>query len=132
MRRKDFAELFETMLADGASASTVNRTLVTCKAMWFFALERELIERNPLQRFHRYQRTASDTGRQVKRDAYSEAEVRALLAGARGYERPLIGLLVLAGLRAGEVYALRACDIDLDAGAVRIARSWDHRGNICR
>jgi integrase len=98
--------------------------------MWFFALERELIERNPLQRFHRYQRTATDTGPQVKRDAYSEAEVRALLAQAQGYERPLVGLLVLAGLCPGEVYALRACDVDLDGGAVRIAWSWDHRGNI--
>jgi integrase len=29
-----------------------------------------------------------------------------------------------------EVYALRACDTDLDAGAVRIARSWDHRGGL--
>ena len=130
VRRKDLAELFEAMLADGASASTVNRTLVTCKAMWFFALQRELIERNPLQRFPKYQRLATDTGRQVSRDAYGEGEVRALLAAARAHERPFIGLLVLAGLRPGEVYALRASDIDLDAGAVRVARSWDNRGGL--
>jgi integrase len=130
VRRKDFAELFEAMLADGASASTVNRTLVTCKAMWFFALQRELIERNPLQRFPKYEPLATDTGRQVNRDAYNEAEVRALLSAARGHERPFIGLLVLAGLRPGEVYALRASDIDLEAGAVRVARSWDHRGGL--
>jgi integrase len=130
VRRKDFAELFEAMLAAGASASTINRTLVTCKAMWFFALERELIERNPLQRFRPYQRTAEDTGRRVNRDAYSEAEVRAILGAARGHERPFVGLLVLAGLRPAEVYALRASDVDLEGGAVRIARSWDHRGAL--
>jgi integrase len=37
---------------------------------------------------------------------------------------------VLGGLRPEEVYALRACDVDLNAGAVRIAPSWDHRGGL--
>jgi integrase len=98
--------------------------------MMFFALERELIERNPLLRFHKYERTATDTGRQVNRDAFSEAEVRALLASCQGFERPFIGLLGLGGLRPGEVYALRAGDVDLNGGAVRVARNWDHRGRL--
>jgi integrase len=130
VRRNDFAQLFDDMRAAGASASTINRVLRTLKAMWFMALERELIERNPLTRFRPFERTTADTGRQVNRGSYSEAEVRALLAAAQDHERSFIGLLVLTGLRPGEVYALRVCDLDLTAGAVRVARSWDHRGGL--
>jgi integrase len=130
IRRSDIAEFFDDMRAKGKPAATINRTLRTMKAILFFALERELVERNVMQRFRPYQRTATDTGRQVSRDAYSEAEVRALFSAARDHERPFLGLLVLAGLRPGEVYALRACDLDLDAGSVRVARSWDHRGRV--
>jgi integrase len=130
LRRNDFGQLFEAMRDAGASASTINRTLTAAKALMFFALERELIERNPLQRFRPFQRTATDRGRRVNRGAYSESEVRALLAAARAHERALLGLLALAGLRPGEVYALRASDLDLTGGAVRVARSWDHRGGV--
>jgi integrase len=35
-------------------------------------------------------------------------------------------LLVLAGLRPGEVLALRVSDFDLDAAIARITRSWDY------
>jgi integrase len=112
------------------AGAAVNRTLTAAKALMFFAMERELVERNPLQRFRPYERTATDPGRRVNRGAYSEAEVRALLAAARPHDRALLGLLALAGLRPGEVYALRASDLDLTAGAVRISRSWDHRGGV--
>ena len=130
IRRTDIAEHFDAMRQAGKPAATINRTLRTMKAILFFALERELIERNPLQRFRPYERTAKDTGRRVNREAYSEAEVRALFTAARDHERPFLGLLVLTGLRPGEVYALRACDVDLDGGSVRVVRSWDHRGRL--
>jgi integrase len=45
-------------------------------------------------------------------------------------ERPLIGLLVLAGLRPGEVLALRVLDCDLDAATARITRGWDYAGRV--
>ena len=43
--------------------------------------------------------------RAVARGAFSEAEVRAILAAAEPDERPLIGVLALTGLRLGEAYA---------------------------
>ena len=33
-------------------------------------------------------------------------------------------------MRPGEAYALRWLDLDLEDGAARIARSWDHRGQL--
>ena len=64
----------------------------------------------------------------MKRDVFSEAEVQAIIGAARPHERALIGLLCLTGMRPGEAYALDWSDVDLMAGAVRIVRSWDHRG----
>jgi integrase len=130
VRRFDFDQFFQAMRTAGASASTINRALTTAKAMWGYALDRELIQRHPLQRFRPFKRTKNDTGHRVNRGAYSEAEVRALLAAATDHERAFIGLLVLAGPRPGEVYALRTSDLDLAGGAVHIARSWDHRGGV--
>jgi integrase len=126
IRRSDVAEYFDSMRAKGASVETVNRTLRTMKAVLLFALERELLERNVMQRFRPFEGGKEE--RHVNRDAYSESEVQAILAAAKTQERALIGLLALAGLRPGEAYALDWSDVDLDGGCLRVARSWDHRG----
>src|SRR4029077_5479626 len=92
----------------------------------FFALERELLERNVMQRFRPYEGGKDE--RHVMRDAFSESEVQAIIAAARPQERALIGLLCLSGLRPGEAYALDWSAVDLEAGCLRVGRSWDHRG----
>ncbi len=130
LRRNDFAELFAKMMAYKVPASVINRCLTAAKALFFFALDRELIERNPLHRYKPYKKSAGDTGSTRKRGAFSEAEVRAILAAAHGMERPFIGLLVLAGLRPGEVLALRVSDCTLDAATARITRGWDYAGRV--
>jgi integrase len=66
--------------------------------------------------------------RAVKRGAFEESEIRALLGAARSQERALIGLLTFTGLRPGEAFALRWQDVDLEAGAALVARNWDFRG----
>jgi len=127
IRRQDAADHFERMRAKGATSQTVNRTLRTLKAVLFFALERELVERNLLQRFRPY--PASQGERGVARGAFSEAEVRAIIAAAEPGERALIGVPALAGLRPGEAYATDWADADLKAGVLHVRRSWDHRGS---
>jgi integrase len=114
------------MRAGGATVQTVNRTLRTMKAVLFFAMERELVERNVMQRFRPFEGGKDE--RHVSRDAYSETEVHAIIAAAKPHERAMIGLLTLAGLRPGEVYALDWSAVDLEAGCLRVVRSWDHRG----
>jgi integrase len=124
IRRADIAEHFDGMRGKGATVQTVNRSLRTLKAVLFFALERELIERNVMQRFRPYEGGTSTR----QRDAFSEREVQAILAAARPHERALIGLLCFTGLRPGEAYALDWSAVDLEAGSLRVERSWDHRG----
>ena len=126
IRRNDFADLFAKMLEEKAPASTINRTLTAAKALMFFALERELVERNVLHRFKAYKKAKDDAGATRKRGAYNEVEVLSLLNAAHGMERSFIGLLVLAGLRPGEALALRLPDFNLDGAKVRITRSWDY------
>jgi integrase len=126
IRRADIADHFDAMRSAGATVQTVNRTLRAMKAVLFFALERELIERNVMQRFRPFEGGKSE--RHVSRGAFSEAEVQAVIAAARPHERALIGLLCFTGLRPGEAYALDWSAIDLEAGCLRVLRSWDHRG----
>jgi integrase len=126
IRRADIADHFDAMRSAGATVQTVNRTLRAMKAVLFFALERELVERNVMQRFRPFEGGKSE--RHVSRGAFSESEVQAVIAAARPHERALIGLLCFTGLRPGEAYALDWSAIDLEAGCLRVLRSWDHRG----
>jgi hypothetical protein len=68
IRRQDIAERFDAMREgrarnqDGkpASVQTINRTLRAMKAVLFFALERELVERNVMQRFRPFEGAKSE------------------------------------------------------------------------
>ncbi|HEY4012000.1 MAG TPA: tyrosine-type recombinase/integrase [Polyangiaceae bacterium] len=50
-------------------------------------------------------------------------EVEDLVAQSTGWVRIALGLGVYAGLRSGEIRALRVADIDLDQGIVRVVRT---------
>jgi integrase len=126
IRRSDIADHFDAMRSAGATVQTVNRTLRAMKAVLFFALERELVERNVMQRFRPFEGGKSEW--HVSRGAFSESEVQAIMTEARPHERALIGLLCFTGLRPGEAYALDWSAVDLGAGCLRVLRSWDHRG----
>jgi integrase len=126
IRRSDIADHFDAMRAQGATVQTVNRSLRAMKAVLFFALERELVERNVMQRFRPFE--GGQNERHVSRGAFSESEVQAIMAAAKPNERALIGLLCFTGLRPGEAYALDWSSVDLEAGCLRVLRSWDHRG----
>jgi len=126
IRRTDIAEHFDAMRESGATVQTVNRTLRTMKAVLFFALERELVERNVMQRFRPFEGGKSE--RHANRGAFSETQIQAIMGAARPLDRVLIGLLCFTGLRPGEAYALDWSAVDLEAGCVRVLRSWDHRG----
>jgi integrase len=126
IRRPDIADHFTAMRKEGATVQTVNKALRAMKAILFYALEAELVERNVLQRFRPF-----EGGKQhVKRDAFTETEVRALLGAAHPVEMALIGLLCFAGLRPGELYALEWQNLDLEIGCARIVRSWDSQGKV--
>jgi integrase len=129
IRKADFKSHFTHMRESGASIATINKTLGVAKTILNFALDQELVERNVLARFRRYQRDQNDKSqRRVQRGAFSEPEIRQLLSAARPNERALIGLLCFTGARPGEAFALDWSAVDLEAKTLHIGRSWDHRG----
>jgi integrase len=129
LRKADIRAWLAELLEAGKSIELVNRVIRVFKTVLFHGVvDLEVLERNVLLRFKQYERTETSPGRRVNRAAFSEDEVRALLAAARPHERALIGLLCFTGMRPGECYALRWADVDLEAGCARIARTWDWRG----
>lgn len=60
----------------------------------------------------------------VKRVA-APAEVEAMIAAVDGPDRPLWATAFYGGLRRGELIGLRATDIDLATGVIRVERGWD-------
>ena len=129
LRKADVRAWLGELIESGKSVELVNRIIRVLKAVLFHGVaDLEVIDRNVMLRFKQYERTESSPGRRVARDAFSEAEVQAILEAARPHERALIGLLVFTGLRPGEAFALDWSAVDLTAGSLRVERSWDHRG----
>lgn len=126
VRKADLREHFNALRADGKSTATVNKAIRAFKALLNFALDSEWVDRNPLARFRPFEKVKGE--RRVKRGAFTEAEVRAILEAAKPRDRALIGLLCFTGMRPGEVYALDWHSVDLAAGRLEVRRSWDHRG----
>ena len=76
------------------SAELMKRIIRVLKTVLFHAVTGlEVLERNVMLRFKQYQREEGSADRRVKRDAFTEAKVRALLGAGRPQERALIGLL---------------------------------------
>ena len=63
-----------------------------------------------------------------KRDRIaSPQEAAALIDALRPSDRALWGVAFYAGLRQGEIAALRWSDIEWDAGVINVVRGWDWR-----
>lgn len=122
---RPWTELFNKLRKGGASVELRNRCMRVARAMMNFACKQGLIEARPT--FEADTAQPDDTSRKVNRRALTEEEVRAVLAVARPAERTLFGMLLLTGIRPGEAYALRVCDLDLTGGAARICRNYDFR-----
>jgi integrase len=126
IRRSDVRTYMNELRAGGATVSTCNRIIRTMKAVLFYALGEELVERNVMHRFDLIQ--GGEDERHVVRQPFTVEEIAAIRAAAKGRERLFFDILVATGLRPAELYALAWEAIDLQRGALRVERSWDHRG----
>jgi integrase len=118
-------QLVDELLASDASPSSVRNTLDPLRAIYRRAIQREQVAINPTSNLD-----VPSSRRKPVRIA-PPAQARALLDALPSEDRATWAAAFYAGLRRGELRALRCSDIDLGASTIRVERSWDqHEGPI--
>jgi integrase len=117
--RNDVQDLVDKLVAEGWNASTVVVTIAALRVIYKRALARSEVAVNPLVGL---QLPAVRGGR--TRIA-TPSECQALLDALPVRDRALWATAMYAGLRRGELMALRIEDIDLERGVIRVRRGWD-------
>ena len=123
--RLDIQDLVDQMLGKERDASTIRNTLIPLRAVYRRALARGEVAINPVSGVE----LPSVRGRRDR--IASPREAAALIGAVREEDRAVWAAAFYAGLRLGELLALRDGDVDLEAGVIRVERSWDpHVGVI--
>jgi integrase len=119
VRRVDLQDLVDKLHAAGLAASTVQCSILPLRAMYRRALARGEVAINPTTGLE----LPAIRGRRDR--IVSPAQAAKLLAALPETDRPLWATALYAGLRRGELMALRWEDVDLEAGVIRVRRGWD-------
>jgi integrase len=107
------------LLEGGLAPPTIDVTLLPVRAIYRNAFDRGDVAANPCERLRL---PRSDR----RRDRIADPrEAAALIAAIVPEDRPLWATAMYAGLRRGELQALRAGDVDVAAGLLRVERGWD-------
>jgi integrase len=114
----DLLDLKEHLQGEGCSGSTIRNTFVPLQAIYRRARRNGTVPVNPTVDL-----SLPTAG--VRDRAATPAEVTDLLAPLADIERALWATAFFAGLRRGEMRALRGRDVDLDAATIRVERGWD-------
>jgi len=117
--RTDLQDFTDRLRAEGHAASTVQCTLLPLRAIFRRELARGRIAVNPTSGL---EVPAIRGGRDRIADP---GEAAKLLAAVPEADQAMWATAMYAGLRRGELLALRVEDIDLDAGVIRVWHGWD-------
>jgi integrase len=117
--RRDVQRVVDRMVADGVPASTITNSLDLLRVVVRRALRDDELSVSPLSGL---ELPRQDNRRE--RVAWTD-EARLLIAALPEPDRALWATAFFAGLRRGELRALRISDVDLDDGWIRVRRSWD-------
>lgn len=121
LRRRDVQELVDELVGRGLSGSRVRGIVMPLRSICRRAIRNDELSVNPTAELDL---PAADG---VRDRVASVPEAEALLAALPGADRPLWATAVYAGLRRGELRALRWADIDDDVTVISVKRSWDER-----
>jgi integrase len=120
----------DNLAANGRSAAMVRAVRVSLGALLSDAQERGLVVQNAVKDLGRKKGKTQAAARhkeqvQVGVDIPMPAEVRAMLAAAKGKPRVFLMTAILTGLRSSELRGLRWTDLDLDKATVTIRQRAD-------
>lgn len=119
VRRSDVQAFVDDLLARKSASSTGN-AINPLQAFYKRAMDREEVAFNPTEGID------VPTGKtQRPRRIVPPAEASALLAALPSEDRPIWATAFYAGLRRGELQALRCMDIDLGANLIHVRKGWD-------
>jgi len=119
VRRVHLQDLVDQLVVAGVAPATINTTVGALGAIYSRAVHRDELDVSPTTGVRV---PAARNGRE--RFATPDEAVRLLAAGP-GRDRAVWATAMYAGLRRGEIMALRWTDIDLKAGTIDVTRSWD-------
>jgi integrase len=115
----DLQTLVDNWLAEGQAASTVRNSLKPLQAIYRRARSREGIPINPT---HNLELPMPDPG---EIEIVSPEIAARLIEALPTEDRPAWATALYAGLRYGELRALRWGAIDFDVSTIRVRESWD-------
>jgi integrase len=118
IRRRDVQAIVDRLVASGAHPSSVRNAILPLRVIFRRAIRDELVTVNPT-------REVDLPAVRGKRDRIATPEqARELIDTLPRADRVLWGLAFYAGLRRGELLALRWGDVDVDAGRISVERAW--------
>ncbi len=117
--RNRVQDLVDELTTRGYAPSTVANAISPLRAVFRRALDREEVSANPTLKI------AMPKDRRRREKVADPREMRALLAALPDAHRPLWSCAAYAGLRRGELQALRWSEVDLEAQVLHVVASWD-------
>lgn len=117
--RADVQDLADRLTGEGLSASTVQNILDPLRVIFRRAIRRDVVAVDPTEHLE----LRRPKGQRDRIAAPGEAVE--LLSMLPDFERALWATAMYAGLRAGELRALRWPDVDLPGRVIHVRRGWD-------
>lgn len=123
VRRVDLQALVDRLRAEGLSPSTIRNTINPVRVVFKRAANRGEVATNPTVGLE------LPAVRSQRMRVASPAQVAQLLAAVPEGDRAIWATAAYAGLRRGELLALRWEDVDLKAGVMHVHRAYDLSGS---
>jgi integrase len=119
LRPRDVQDFADRLLAQGMDPSTVRNAVVPLRALYRRYVARGEVATNPTTG------VSLPAVRGVRDRIAAPKEAKKLIGALLPKDQAVWATAFYAGLRAGELRALRCEDVDLAEGFIRVRRSWD-------
>lgn len=119
LRKRDVQALVDRLVAQGLSGSTVRNVVMPLRVICRFAIENDELAVNPMVGL----RLPAAAGRRERVATVDESE--RLIDALPADDRPLWATAFYAGLRRGELRAIRWEDVNDDVTVLTVRRGWD-------
>jgi integrase len=119
LHRPAIQDVADTLVAEGLSPSSVQTSLLPLRAIFRRAISRGELAINPCTGLQ----LPAVRGRRER--VASPGEAASLIAATPERDRAIWATAMYAGLRLGELRALRVEDVDITRSVIRVERGWD-------